>query len=64
MYFDKVFIKHPNICIMPKEELVCIFPLLGKKSLEIKKRLQKSIERTLYIERTILQIKSHFQINI
>ena len=44
---DKVFIKHLNICIVPKKELVCVFPFLGKKSLEIKKRLQKAIERTL-----------------
>ena len=30
-----------------KKELVCVFPFLGKKSLEIKKRLQNAIERTL-----------------
>ena len=32
---------------MPKKELVCVFPFLGKKSLEIKKRLQNAIERNL-----------------
>ena len=47
MYLDKVFIKRPNICIVPKKELVCVFPFLGRKSLEIKKRLQNAIERTL-----------------
>ena len=25
MYLDKVFIKHPNICFVPKKELVCVF---------------------------------------
>ena len=53
MYLNKVFIKHPNICVVPKNKLVCVFPFLGKKSLEIKKRLQNAIERT-----KILQIKS------
>ena len=28
------------------KELVCVFPFLGKKSLEIKKRLQNTVERT------------------
>ena len=45
MYLDKVFIQHPNI--VSKKELVSVFPFLGKKSLEIKKRLQNAIERTL-----------------
>ena len=31
MYLHKVFIKQPNICIVPKNELVCVFPFLGKK---------------------------------
>ena len=47
MYLDKVFVKHPNICVAKKKELVCVFPFLSKKSLEIKKRLQNAIERTL-----------------
>ena len=48
IFSDKVFIKHANICIVPKKkELVCVFPYLGKKSLEIKKRLQNATERTL-----------------
>ena len=40
MYSEKVFIKHPNItriCVAAKKELVCVFPFLGKESLEIKK---------------------------
>ena len=60
MYLDKVFIKQPNICIVLKKELVCVFPFLGRKSLEIKTRLQNAIEKTL----PILQTKSHFQITI
>ena len=49
IYLDKVFIKHPNIFIVPKKELVCFFPFLSKKSLEIKKHLQNPIERTFTI---------------
>ena len=37
MYLDEVFIKQPNICIVLKRELVCVFPSLSKMSLEIKK---------------------------
>ena len=47
MYLDKVFIKHPNICIIENTESVCVFPFLGKKLLKIKKCMQNSIERTL-----------------
>ena len=47
MYLDKVCIKHLNIRIVLKMELVCFFPFLGRKSLEIKKRLQNAIERIL-----------------
>ena len=47
MYLDKVFIKHSNICVLPKKELVCVFPFLARKLLEIKKRQQNAIERTL-----------------
>ena len=32
---------------MPKKELVCVFPFLNRKSLEIRKRLQNAIEKTL-----------------
>ena len=47
VYLDKVFMKHPNICVVPKKELVCVFLFLDKKSLEIKKQPQNTIERTL-----------------
>ena len=66
MYLDKVFIKHPNICVVPKKELVCVFAFLGRKSLEIKKRLQNAIERTLpycklkVIFKSLSKIVNHF----
>ena len=47
MHLYKVFIKHQDICIVPKKELVCVFSFLSKKSLEMKKWLRISIERTL-----------------
>ena len=34
MYLDKVFIKHSNICIVPKKEFV-FFHFSAKKSLEM-----------------------------
>ena len=36
MYLDKVFIKHPNICVVPKKELVCVFPFVGKNPQKLK----------------------------
>ena len=66
MYLHKVFTKRPNICIVPKKELVCVFPFLGRKSLEIKKWLQNAIERTLpycklkVIFRSPSKILNHF----
>ena len=29
MNLDKVFVKHSNICFVPKKELVCGHPLFG-----------------------------------
>ena len=59
-------IKHPNICIVPKKELVCVLQFLGK-SLEIKNRLQNATERTLpyyklvkVIFKSPSQIVNHF----
>ena len=49
MYLDKVFIKHTNIGIVLKKELVCVFPFLNKKSLEIKKRLQNAMKGLCHI---------------
>ena len=57
IYFDKIIIKNLNICIVPKKELICIFPLLCKKSLEIKKRFQK----VYWKQFTILKIKIIFK---
>ena len=66
MYLHRAFIKHPNICIVSKKELVCVFPFLSRKSLEIKNRLQNAIERTLpywklkVISRSPSKIVNHF----
>ena len=46
-YLGKTFSEHQFDYIVPKKELVYVFPFLGKKLLEIKKRLLNSIERTL-----------------
>ena len=54
---------------MPKKGLVCVFPFLGKKSLEIKKRLQNTIDRTLpYCKVKVIfkppsKIANHFHFN-
>ena len=66
MFLHKVFIKRPNICIVPTKELVWFFPFPGWKSSEIKKRPQNAIERTLpyyklkVIFRSPSKIVNHF----
>ena len=66
MYSHKVFIKHPNICIVSKQKSVCLFPFLSRKSLEIKKSLQNVTERSLpyctlkVIFRSPSKIVNHF----
>ena len=41
---DIEFTKCQYICTVPKKELICVFPVLKKKLLEIKKCLLNSIE--------------------
>ena len=48
MYLDKVLIKHPNFCIVPRKELVCDFPFLGKKIIRNKKKHCKMLLKELY----------------
>ena len=66
MYLDKVFIKHPKICIVPKKELVFVLSFLCRKSLKIKKQIQNAIERTLrhcklkVISKSRSKIVNHF----
>ena len=65
MCFNEVSIKHPNICIVPKKELVCTFSFLGKTSvasLEIKKTTENATGRTLpYCKlKVIFKIPSKF----
>ena len=48
MYLDKAFIKHLNICVVPKKELVCVFPFLGKSHWK-SKRDYKMLSKELYI---------------
>ena len=34
MHLEKVFIKQPNILVLLKMELICVFPFLAKNSLK------------------------------
>ena len=55
-----MFITHLNICTVPKKELICIFPFLGKKSLEIKKRLHFMLLQIKIIFKSPSKIVKHF----
>ena len=66
IHWHEVFIKRPNTVLCQKKELVCVYPFLGRKSLEIKVWLQNATERTLpyckskVIFRSPYKIVNHF----
>ena len=61
-YLGKTFSERQFDYIVPKTELVYVFPFLGKKLLEIKKRLLNSIERTLSCCKLNIAFKSPTEI--
>ena len=46
-FLDKVFIKKKSFLTASKKELVCVLPFIGKKSLQLRSRLVKSIQGNL-----------------
>ena len=46
-FLDKVFIEKKTFLTASKKELVCVLPFIGKKSLQLRSRLVKSIQENL-----------------
>ena len=46
-FLDKVFIAKKTFLTVSKKELVCVLPFIGKKSLQLRSRLVKSIQGNL-----------------
>ena len=46
-YLNKVLIKKKVVLKASKKELICVFPFLGKKSMQLRTRLVNSIESNL-----------------
>ena len=47
MYLDKDFIKKEIVLKVSKKDIICVLPLIGKKSLQLRTRLVKPIENGL-----------------
>ena len=64
MYLHKVFIKRPNICIVPKKELVC-FPISWQEVIRNQKATAKCYLTLSYCKLTVIfrsssEIVNHF----
>ena len=46
-FLDKVFVKKKTFLTASKKQLVCVLPFIGKKSLQLRSRLVKSIQGNL-----------------
>ena len=46
-YLNQVFIDKKIYALAPKKELVCVLPFIGKKSLQLRSKLVKSIQNNL-----------------
>ena len=46
-FLEKIFIEKKVFLVAQKKELVCVLPFIGKKSLQLRSRLVKSIQQNL-----------------
>ena len=46
-FLDKIFIEKKVFSVAQKKELVCVLPFIGKKSLQLRSQLVKSIQQNL-----------------
>ena len=46
-YLNQVFIDKKIYALAPKKELVCVLPFIGKKSLQLRSKLVKSVQNNL-----------------
>ena len=47
IFLDKTFIEKKVFSVAQKKELVCVLPFIGKKSLQLRSQLVKSIQQNL-----------------
>ena len=47
MFLDKIFIEKRVFLVAQKKELVCVLPSIGKKSLQLRAQLVRSIQQNL-----------------
>ena len=43
-YLNQVFIDKKIYALAPKKELICVLPFIGKKSLQLRSKLVKSVQ--------------------
>ena len=47
IFLNKIFIDKKVYALAPKKELVCVLPFIGKKSLQLRSKLVKSVQNNL-----------------
>ena len=46
-FLNKLFVQRGLNSMVPKRQLICVLPYLGKASLDLRTRLRRTIERNL-----------------
>ena len=64
-FLNKLFVQRGLNFMVPKRELICVLPYLGKASLDLRTRLRRTIERKLKLPFCKLKIifRSKFRLN-
>ena len=62
-FFNKLFVQRNLIFKVPKMELICVLPYLGKASLDLRTRLRRTIERKLLFCKSKIIFRSKCRLN-
>ena len=62
-FFNKLFVQRNLIFKVPKMELICVLPYLGKASLDLRTRLRRTIERKLLFCKSKIIFRSKCRFN-
>ena len=62
-FYNKLFAQRNLNFMVPKMELICVLPYLGKASLDLRKRLRRTIERKLLFCKSKIIFRSKCRLN-
>ena len=62
-YLNQVFINKKIYAFAPKKELVCLLPFIGKKSLQLRSKLVKSVQNNLSLSHLKVVFQSPYKLH-